>query len=342
MSAVTSRTIRFHEYGEPADVLRLEATEIPDPPDGRVRVHVSAAGLNPADWQLCRGFMPGTLPRGIGADVAGVIDAVGVGVTDVAVGDLVFGSSDFVGQPSAGAADFSILRSWYRMPDGLDAVTAATLPMVVTTAVWTLDLMSIEPGQTLLVHGAGGMVGYAAVQVARGRGVRVIATAGPTFESDLEGFGALVTNYGDGMAERVRELAGGDIDLALDVARPSEGTLPALIALAGGDPKRVVTISNHDEARRLGARVNIDELLASGAFPDASILNDYAALAATGRCRGIRAHLPARPVARGDGTERLGQPAREARAATGARRVASRQDCEDAAPRARISSTMRR
>jgi NADPH:quinone reductase-like Zn-dependent oxidoreductase len=291
MSAVTSRTIRFHENGEPTDVLREETVEIPDPPAGRVRVQVIATGLNPADWQICRGFMPGTLPRGIGCDVAGTVDAVGEGVDDVAVGDLVFGDADYLGQPSAGAADTAILRRWFPVPDGLDPIAAATLPMVVKTAVWTLDLMRVGPGTTLLIHGAGGMVGYAAVQIALRRGVRLIATAGPTFAADLEGFGALVTSYGDGMAERVRALAGGDVDLVLDVPRPSEGTLPQLIALAGGDPKRVVTISNHDEARRLGARVNIDELLTSSALPDDAVVNEYAALAASGDFRLPIAHV---------------------------------------------------
>jgi NADPH:quinone reductase-like Zn-dependent oxidoreductase len=287
MSAVTSRTVRFHETGEPADVLVEETAEIPDPPAGRVRVRVTATGLNPADWELCRGFMPGTLPRGIGSDVAGTVDAVGEGVTDVTVGDMVFGSSDFIDQTSSGAADFTVLRSWFHVPEGLDPIKAATLPMVTTTAVWTLDIMDLQPGQTLLIHGAGGMVGYAAVQVALSRGVRVVATAGPTLAADLEGFGALVTSRGAGMTERVRALAGGDVDLVLDVPRKSPGTLAELITLAGGDPRRIMTISNHDEARRLGARVNIDEFRASGQLPDPGILNDYAKLAAEGQF-----HLP--------------------------------------------------
>jgi NADPH:quinone reductase-like Zn-dependent oxidoreductase len=285
MSAVTSRTIRFHENGQPLDVLVEETVEVPDPPAGRVRVRVIATGLNPADWQLCLGFMPGTLPRGIGCDVAGTVDAVGEGVDDVAIGDVVFGDSDYVGQPSAGAADVAILRRWFPVPEGLDPVAAATLPMVVKTAVWTLELMQVGPGTTLLIHGAGGMVGYAAVQVALRRGARVIATAGPTFAGELEAFGAQVTPYGEGMAHRVRALAGGDVDLVLDVPRPSEGLLPELIALAGGDPKGVVTISNHDEARRLGARVNIDELLVGGVFPDDGVVAEYAALAAAGEFR---------------------------------------------------------
>ena len=285
MPARDSRTIRFHSYGEPGDVLRAERAQIADPGTGRVRIHVEAVGLNPADWEVCRGFQAGDLPRGIGFDVAGRVESIGDGVADVAIGDRVFGTADLTGQPSGGLADVAIMREWFPIPDGLDAAHAATLPMVVKTAVWTLDAMGIRPGMTLLVHGAGGMVGYAAVQIARRRGVRVIAAAGPALAPDLEGFGALVTTYGEGMPERVRALAGGDVDLVLDTPRPSPGSLSGLIALAGGEASRVVTISNHDEARRLGARVNLDMLLASGAFPDAGVLNEYAALAASGDFR---------------------------------------------------------
>ena len=76
----TMRTVRFHNYGEPADVLRLEEVVIPTPDVGHVRVRVHACGLNPADWALCRGLFPGSLPRGIGLDVSGIVDAVGEGV----------------------------------------------------------------------------------------------------------------------------------------------------------------------------------------------------------------------------------------------------------------------
>lgn len=281
MSAVESRAIRFHEHGEPLDVLREERVEVPDPGEGRVRVRVAATGLNPADWELCRGFLPGALPRGIGYDVAGTVDAVGQGVEDVTVGDLVFGVADYTAQPSAGAADHALLRMWFAVPAGLDAIHAAVLPMVVQTAHWTLDVMGIRPGETVLVHGAGGMVGYAAVQIALRRGARVVATAGPTFTPDLEAFGATVTPYGDGMAGRVRSLVDGPIDQVLDASRPAVGTVATLVDIAG-DPRRVVTISNHDDARRLGARVNIDDLRAAGGVPSSAMLADYAALAATG------------------------------------------------------------
>jgi NADPH:quinone reductase-like Zn-dependent oxidoreductase len=289
MSSIPSRTVRFHEYGEPLDVLRLERTEIADPAAGQIRVRVAATGLNPADWEVCRGFQAGSLPRGFGFDVAGTVDAIGDGVEEVAIGDLVFGTADVTGQPSGGAADVAILRSWFPIPDGLDPAQAATLPMVTTTAAWTLDLMDIGPGTTLLVNGAGGMVGYAAVQIALRRGARVMATAGPALTPDLEAFGALVTTYGAGVADRVRGLAGGPVDLVLDTARgrlgQPGGGMSELVDLAGGDPKRVVTVSNHAGAREVGARVTLDELLASGAFPSSEILRDYAELAAAGEYR---------------------------------------------------------
>jgi NADPH:quinone reductase-like Zn-dependent oxidoreductase len=98
-----TRTVRFHDYGEPADVLRLETIPVPGPGADRVRVAVQACGLNPADWALCRGLFAGDLPRGIGIDVSGTVEAVGEGVTDVGVGDLVFGTADWRGAPAAAA-----------------------------------------------------------------------------------------------------------------------------------------------------------------------------------------------------------------------------------------------
>src|ERR1700753_3979604 len=105
MNAEKMRTIRYHEHGEPADVLRLEEAPIPAPNAGHVAVRVHACGLNPADWALCRGLSARTLPSGIGLDVSGGVTAVGEGVSGVAVGDAVFGPSDFKDYPTAGAAD---------------------------------------------------------------------------------------------------------------------------------------------------------------------------------------------------------------------------------------------
>lgn len=286
MSTIESRVVRFHKHGEPLAVLREDRVSVPDPGPGRIRIRVLAAGLNPADWELCRGYMSGDLPRGIGYDVAGVVDAVGEGVDDVSIDAVVFGAADFTGQESAGVAQEAILTTWFPVPPGISAAQVAVLPMVVQTAVWTLDAMRIEAGQTVLVHGAGGMVGFAAVQIALSRGAQVIATAGPTFAGALKSFGAAVTNYGEGMVDRVRELAPGPVDHVLDASRAGTGTIAQLTEIAD-DPAKVVTISNHDEARAAGARVNLDEIAGVEGFPSSTFLAGYADLVAQGRF-----HLP--------------------------------------------------
>lgn len=278
------RTLRFHANGEPADVLVLEDAPIPSPAAGRIRVAVHACGLNPADWALCRGLFPGTLPRGVGLDVAGVVDAIGDGVTDVAIGDRVTGAADFAGAASAGAAEYAILDHWARVPDELDFVAAAALPMAVETAGLHLDAMGLARGQTLFVNGAGAMIGFAAVQIAIARGLRVIASAGETYAARLRGLGAQVTSYGAGMAARV-----GVVDAVLDtspgVAPPelvhklmrgekievpaaTSSVIAELIAIAGGDPKKVVTISNM-VAAAMGVRTSFDLLRPDAASPAA-------------------------------------------------------------------------
>ena len=276
--SATMRTVRFHAYGEPADVLRLDRVEVPDPGPDRIRVIVHACGLNPADWALCRGLFPGALPRGIGLEVSGTVDAVGPGVADVAVGDLVLGTADYAGGTSAGAADRAIMNRWARVPAGLDLVQAAALPMAVETAYWHLHILGVSAGQTLLVSGAGTTVGFGAVQMGLRRGARVIATAGDTYAGRLRALGATVTPYGEGLAGRVAEAAGGPVDLVLDTAPPS-GVLPDLIEAAGGDPRRVLTITDFAAAAELGARDTFREDWP----PRRNVLGEFAQLAADGQ-----------------------------------------------------------
>ena len=276
--ADTMRTIRFHSYGEPVDVLRLEQAAVPSPGADRVLVRVHACGLNPADWALCRGLFAGGLPRGIGLDVSGTVDAVGEGVTDVDVGDRVLGVADYAGCPSAGASDYAILNHWTPVPKGLDLVEAAALPMAVETAFRSLESLRVAAGHTLLVHGAGTMVGFAAVQIALMRNARVIATAGAAFAEQLRALGAAVTPYGDGMAERVLGIIGGAPDLILDTAPPS-GVLPDLVRIAGGDPRRVLTITDFAAAAKLGVRNSSGE----DTTLRYDVLGQFARLAAQGR-----------------------------------------------------------
>ncbi len=270
-------TVRFDRYGEPLDVLRLEEAAVPSPGGGHVRVRVHACGLNPADWALCRGLFATKLPRGIGLDVSGTVDAIGDGVTDVRVGDAVLGVPDFRGYETAGASDFAILNVWTPVPKGLDLVDAAALPMAVETACRGIDILGVAAGHTLLVYGGGTMIGFAAVQMAVRRGGRVIAAAGETFAAQLRSFGATVTPYGEGMVERVRKTCGGAPDLILD-AGPISDVLPDLVRVAGGDGHRIVTISNHGPlAERLGVRNSF------GGELRYDVLGQFAKLAAEGR-----------------------------------------------------------
>ncbi|HEX6895843.1 MAG TPA: NADP-dependent oxidoreductase [Bryobacteraceae bacterium] len=276
---VMMRTVRFHAYGEPSDVLRLEETELPVPGPHRIRVRVHACGLNPADWALCRGLLAGNLPRGIGLDVSGTVDAIGAGVEGAGIGDAVLGPADFVDTASAGASDFAILQHWARRPYGLDPTEAAALPMAVETAFRSLENLRVTAEHTVLIHGAGTMMGFAAVQMALLRGARVIATAGKTYADRLRTLGATVTGYGDGMAERVLEAAGKRPDLVLDTA-PASGVLPALVRIAG-DPSHILTISDFAAAPELGVRTAFGKGESTTLRYD--VLEEFAQLAAEGK-----------------------------------------------------------
>ena len=280
----TMKTLRFHHYGEPADVLRLEDAAVPKPGADRIRVRVAACGLNPADWALCRGLFAANLPRGVGLDVSGIVDAVGEGVADVRIGDRVLGTADYAGCETAGAGDSAILDHWAHVPTGLDLVEAAALPMAVETASRSLAWLGVSAGQTLMVHGAGTMVGFAAVQIGLMRGARVIAAAGETFADRLRALGAVVTTYGDGMVDRVREIAGAAPDLIFDAA-PAGRVLPDLVEIADGDPRRVLTCTDFGGAAALGVRSGFGEdgTGPGGAVMRWDVLGEFAKLAAEGR-----------------------------------------------------------
>ncbi|MBU3062647.1 NADP-dependent oxidoreductase [Nocardia sp. NEAU-G5] len=270
------RTLRFHTYGEAADVLRIDDAPVPDPGSGQIRIAVQACGLNPADWALCGGLYPGDLPRGIGLEVSGTVDAVGDDVTGVDIGDPVFGTAPFTG-PTAGASEYALLDLWFARPSGLEAVAAAALPMAVGTAYVAVDVLGVGSGTTVLVHGAGTTTGYAAVQIALGRGARVIATAGETYADALRAAGAEVTSYGEGMAERVTALAGGPVELALDTA-PFSNALTELVRTVK-EPEHVLTLGIDPVAKELGVRSALD----TGAMPRYDVLGEFAQLAAEGR-----------------------------------------------------------
>lgn len=240
------RAAQFSQFGGP-EVLEIVDLPDPHPGPGQVRIAVRAAGISGTDWKLRKGVLNfgAGLPQTTGRDVAGVVDEVGEGVTDVAVGDHVFGVSD----DGAGAAGLALLTFRAIIPPSLGFVDAAGLPTALETATRALDQLGVTRASTLFINGASGGIGSTAVQLAVARGARVIGAAGAANQSYLSLLGAEPVRYGEGMAESIRALAPSGTDAALDVA--GNGVLPLLIDLAGGS-QNVVTLADFDGAKEHG------------------------------------------------------------------------------------------
>ena len=235
-----ARFVRFREHGS-TDVLEVVEDAPPEPGSGQVRLAVRAAAVNPFDWKVLHGRIPGMpkrLPGGLGSDVAGVVDEVGEGVTAPAVGDPVLGQSV---TPAYATAALARADALVGKPDDVPWEVAAALGVGGGTAWKTLELLGVREGETLLVHAAAGGVGTFAVQLAVARGVRVVGTAGEGNHDLLRRWGAIPVLYGDGLADRVHEVAPGGIDAALD-ASGRDGEVEVSLEL-GAPPRRVLTIA---------------------------------------------------------------------------------------------------
>jgi NADPH:quinone reductase-like Zn-dependent oxidoreductase len=232
------KAIIIKSFGGP-EVLHTAQIPVPDPGPGRIRIRVLAAAVNGIDGKIRAGFIPGTdLPAVLGIEVAGTVDALGAGVTDVVAGDVVAGWAD---APAGGYAELALASTYARVPDGLDPVEAVTVPVAGETAQRVLSELAVQAGETLLVHGASGSVGEMATQLAVAAGVRVIGTASAENQSRVAALGATPTTYGAGLVERVRALASEGVDAVLDTT--GRGVLPDSVELRGGTT-RIVTIAD--------------------------------------------------------------------------------------------------
>lgn len=231
------RALQFRSYGGPEV---LEVAEAPDvhPGPGQVRIEVRASAVNPLDWKIRSGFMAGGAvldgPGYLGFEAAGVIDEVGEGVTEVAVGDDVFGLG------SGTNADLAILEVYAKKPASVDWAVAAAAGVSTETAIRGLDLVGVTKGGSLFVDGGAGGVGAVVVQVALARGATVIASASAANHDYLREIGATPVLYGEGLVERVRAVAPDGVDAVFDVAGKSP--LADLISLVP-KPSQVVTIA---------------------------------------------------------------------------------------------------
>ncbi|MFD8702718.1 NADP-dependent oxidoreductase [Kitasatospora sp. NPDC059648] len=234
------KAITYRGYGGP-DV--LEYGEVPEPklgPDS-VLVRVAAASVNPVDWKIQAGYLDSALdvvfPVIPGWDVAGVVERVGVGVTEFAPGDDVIGyvREDMVRRGTFAEYVAAPVRTLARKPANLDFTQAAGLPLAGLTAYQALTrTLGLKPGETVLVHAAAGGVGSLAVQIAVALGARVIGTAGERNHDYLRTLGAEPVAYGEGLADRVRALAPDGVDAVLDlVGGEALQISPALLSDGG-------------------------------------------------------------------------------------------------------------
>jgi NADPH:quinone reductase-like Zn-dependent oxidoreductase len=190
----TMKAVRIHEYGGP-EVLRYEDAPRPEPGEGDVLVRVHAAGVNPVDWKIrdgrSRQRLPYALPLILGWDFSGVVELVGPGATSFAAGDEVYARPDIL--RNGAYAEYIAVREKEiaKKPGSIDHIHAAAVPLAALTAWQSLILAGrLEKGQTVLVHGGAGGVGTFAIQVAKWKGAKVIATASARNESFLRDLGA--------------------------------------------------------------------------------------------------------------------------------------------------------
>ncbi|WP_344443160.1 NADP-dependent oxidoreductase [Kitasatospora nipponensis] len=262
-------TVTQDTFGGP-EVLRIARTARPEPGPTEVLVRVRAAGVNPVDTKTSQGqglaWLYGEPPYTLGWDVSGTVEAVGFGVTTLAVGDEVLGMPLFP-RLAGGFAEYVAApsRHFVRKPAGLGHPQAAGLPLAGLTA-WQIlvDTARVQPGQRVLVHAAAGGVGHLAVQIAKARGAYVIGTARADKHAFLRGLGAdEVVDYTAGPFERQVE----PVDLVVDnIGDPEHqrrslevlGAGGLLVAVPGGADAEVVAAAEATGRRATGFLVEPD------------------------------------------------------------------------------------
>jgi NADPH:quinone reductase-like Zn-dependent oxidoreductase len=216
-TTATMKAIVVHQYGGP-EVLKLEEGPRPEPKEGEVLIRVIAAGVNPVDAYIRSGrYGTGKLPYIPGMDVAGVIEKVGANVKQFKAGEPVYAYLSF--QEQGGYAESCIAKETEvsRKPKNISFEQAAAVPLAATTAWQALiDTAKLEAGQTVLIHGGSGGVGHFAIQIAKARGAKVIATASTGNQDFLKQLGAdQAIDYSKTKFEDVVK----DVDVVLEATR---------------------------------------------------------------------------------------------------------------------------
>ena len=205
-----AQAIRFHETGRP-EVLRLEEVAVGNPGQGEVRLRHVAVGLNFADTYFRSGLYPAALPTGMGVEAAGVIEAVGPGVSDFAVGDRI----TYTGSPLGAYSTERVMPadSLIKLPDEIPFEVAAAMTMRgLTTSYLLRRIHPLRQGDTVLLHAAAGGVGLIFLQWARLLGIEIIGTVSNDHKAEIaraHGCTHTIVYTREDVPQRVRELTGG-------------------------------------------------------------------------------------------------------------------------------------
>jgi NADPH:quinone reductase-like Zn-dependent oxidoreductase len=270
------RAVRYDQYGG-LEVLQVVEVPRPTPGPGKVLVRVKAAGINPGEASIRKGLFaerwPATFPSGQGSDVAGIVDQVGSGVSNFAVGDEVIG---FVNDRSS-QAEFTVVESSNLVPRPANVSweQAGALFVAGTTAYAAVRSVALKTGDTVVVSGAAGGVGSIAVQLARNAGAKVIGLAGDSNRKWLTDHGVIPVTYGDGVEDRIRAASAGKVDAFVDTFG---GGYVELALKLGVAKNRIDTIIDFAAAAKHGVKTE-------GSFEaaNADVLAQLAGLIAAGR-----------------------------------------------------------
>ncbi len=246
------KAVRFDEYGS-VDVLTVADVPQPEPGAGQVLVKVMAAGINPGEAKIRDGSLhamwPSTFPSGEGSDLAGVVERVGAGVTGVAVGDEVIGWVD----TRSSHAEYAVVEAANLTPKpaGVPWEVAGALYVAGATAWAAVEAVALRPKDIVVVSGAAGGVGSIVVQLARRAGATVVGLASESNRAWLEAHGVIQVGYGDGVADRIREVAGVP-DAFIDAF--GGDYIELAIEQLGVAPQRIDTIVRFDAVAKYGIK----------------------------------------------------------------------------------------